>query len=61
MTQIRSFTRNDDDSLSGRIVAQAVQAKNVRLLLSDPSTTGDKAPDLRVFASRLIHTWVTVL
>jgi uncharacterized protein (DUF736 family) len=51
MTQIGTFTRNDDGSLNGSIVTLAVQAKNVRLIPSDPAATSEKAPDLRVFAS----------
>ena len=50
MTQIGSFTRNADGSYTGTIKTLAIDAK-ARLVPSDPASTSDKAPDLRVVVS----------
>ena len=50
MSQIGSFTRNNDGTYTGTIKTLAIDAK-VRLVPSDPTSTSDKAPDLRVLVS----------
>jgi uncharacterized protein (DUF736 family) len=50
VTQIGSFTRSADGSITGSIKTLAIDAK-ARLIPTDPSTSSDKAPDLRVVVS----------
>ncbi|MEI8703489.1 DUF736 domain-containing protein [Mesorhizobium sp. ISC15] len=50
MTQIGSFTRGADGIYTGTIKTLAFDVK-ARLVPSDPSTTSEKAPDLRVVVS----------
>ena len=50
MTQIGSFTRNPDGTYTGSIKTLAFDVK-ARLVPSDPASTSDKAPDLRVIVS----------
>ena len=47
MSQIGSFTRSNDGVYTGTIKTLAIDAK-ARLVPSDPASTSDKAPDLRV-------------
>ena len=50
MSQIGSFTRSNDGVYTGAIKTLAIDAK-ARLVPSDPASTSDKAPDLRVLVS----------
>ena len=50
MSQIGSFTRSNDGIYTGTIKTLAIDAK-ARLVPSDPASTSDKAPDLRVIVS----------
>jgi len=50
MSQIGSFTRSNDGTYTGTIKTLAIDAK-ARLVPSDPASTSDKAPDLRVIVS----------
>jgi uncharacterized protein (DUF736 family) len=50
MSQIGSFTRGNDGTFTGTIKTLAIDAK-ARLIPSDPASTSDKAPDLRVLVS----------
>lgn len=50
MSQIGSFTRGNDSTYNGTIKTLAIDAK-ARLVPSDPASTSDKAPDLRVIVS----------
>jgi uncharacterized protein (DUF736 family) len=50
MSQIGSFTRGNDGVYTGTIKTLAIDAK-ARLIPSDPASTSDKAPDLRVVVS----------
>ena len=50
MSQIGTFTRNSDGSYTGTIKSLRINAK-ARLVPSDPASTSDKAPDLRVVVS----------
>ena len=50
MSQIGSFTRGNDGTFTGTIKTLAIDAK-ARLIPSDPASTSDKAPDLRVVVS----------
>lgn len=50
MSQIGSFTRGNDGAYAGTIKTLAIDAK-ARLVPSDPASTSDKAPDLRVIVS----------
>jgi uncharacterized protein (DUF736 family) len=50
MSQIGSFTRSNDGVYTGAIKTLAIDAK-ARLVPSDPASTSDKAPDLRVIVS----------
>jgi uncharacterized protein (DUF736 family) len=50
MSQIGSFTRSNDGIYTGAIKTLAIDAK-ARLVPSDPASTSDKAPDLRVLVS----------
>ena len=50
MAQIGTFTRAEDGSYTGTIKTLATDAK-ARLVPSDPASTSDKAPDLRVIVS----------
>ncbi len=50
MSQIGSFTRSTDGSYTGTIKTLAIDVK-ARLVPSDPASTSDKAPDLRVVVS----------
>jgi len=47
MAQIGSFTRSNDGTYTGTIKTLAIDAK-ARIVPSDPASTSDKAPDLRV-------------
>lgn len=50
MSQIGSFTRNNDGTYTGTIKTLAIDAK-ARLVPSDAAANSDKAPDLRVVVS----------
>ncbi|KRQ95130.1 DUF736 domain-containing protein [Bradyrhizobium valentinum] len=50
MSQIGSFTRSNDGTYTGIIKTLAINAK-ARLVPSEPASTSDKAPDLRVIVS----------
>ena len=50
MSQIGSFTRGNDGVYTGAIKTLPIDAK-ARLVPSDPASTSDKAPDLRVVVS----------
>jgi uncharacterized protein (DUF736 family) len=50
MSQIGSFTRGNDGAYTGTIKTLAINAK-VQIVPSDPASTSDKAPDLRVIVS----------
>ena len=50
MSQIGSFTRSNDGTYTGTIKTLAIDAK-ARIVPSDPASTSDKAPDLRVIVS----------
>ncbi|WP_141340646.1 DUF736 domain-containing protein [Bradyrhizobium sp. USDA 3458] len=50
MSQIGSFTRSNDGTYTGTIKTLAIDAK-ARLVPSDPASTSEKAPDLRVIVS----------
>ena len=50
MTQIGSFTRGADDVFAGTIKTLAIDVK-AKLIPSDPATTSEKSPDLRVVVS----------
>ena len=50
MAQIGTFTRAEDGSYTGTIKTLAIDAK-ARIVPSDPASTSDKAPDLRVIVS----------
>ena len=50
MSQIGSFTLSNDGTYTGTIKTLAIDAK-ARLVPSEPASTSDKAPDLRVIVS----------
>jgi uncharacterized protein (DUF736 family) len=50
MTQIGSFTRSEDGMFAGTIKTLAINVK-AKLIPSDPATTSEKSPDLRVVVS----------
>ena len=50
MTQIGTFARTSDGSFTGTIKPLAFNIQ-ARLVPSDPATTSEKAPDLRVVVS----------
>jgi uncharacterized protein (DUF736 family) len=50
MSQIGSFTRSNDGTYTGTIKTLAIDVK-ARLVPSDPASTSEKAPDLRVIVS----------
>ena len=50
MSQIGSFTRSNDGTYTGTIKTLAIDAKAC-LVPSDPTSTSEKAPDLRVIVS----------
>jgi uncharacterized protein (DUF736 family) len=50
MSQIGSFTRSNDGTYTGTIKTLAIDAK-ARLVPSEPASTSDKTPDLRVLVS----------
>jgi uncharacterized protein (DUF736 family) len=50
MSQIGSFTRSNDGTYTGTIKTLAINAK-AHLAPTDPASTNDKAPDLRVVVS----------
>ncbi|WP_319799045.1 DUF736 domain-containing protein [Nitrobacter sp.] len=50
MSQIGSFTRSNDGTYTGSIKTLAIDVK-ARLVPSEPASTSEKAPDLRVIVS----------